>query len=91
MDKFTQLVEDLKSGKLTMSHVQMAVRAYVRESKHIPDGTKDLLAGKGEGGGLIYKQFQVITETIGAMELAYRRGSDRLTRKKSVATKKGGR
>ena len=83
MDKFTQLVEDLKSGKLTMSHVQMAVRAYVRESKHIPDGTKDLLAGKGDcSSGLIYKQFQVITETIGAMELAYRRGNDKQKRKR---------
>lgn len=74
-DKFTQLVEDLKNGDLTLTHLQIAVRVYVRENNKIPDGVKDLLAGKNEQWGLIGKSFDIMNQTIGCMELAYRRGS----------------
>jgi len=74
-DKFTQLVEDLKSGKLTFLHIQNAIRVSVRESKNIPDEVKDLLCGKGDAySGLIFHMFKPIGQAIGTVELAYRRG-----------------
>ena len=76
MNKFDQLVDDLTTGALGLTHVQIAIRESVRRRKDLPEGIKDILAGKGESNaGLIYKHFSVIKETIGAMELAYRRGA----------------
>jgi hypothetical protein len=77
MNKFDQLVKDLADGSLTFLHVQIAMRASVRDRKDLPEGIKDLLCGKGESNaGLIYRTFRLINETIGALELAYRRGED---------------
>lgn len=73
-NKFDQLVEDLVSGELGLTHVQMAIRESVRRRKDIPDGIKDILAGKEGNAGLIYRQFSLISNMIGAMELAFRRG-----------------
>ena len=76
-NKFDTLVEDLVSGRLGFTHIQIAMRASIRQRKDLPDGIKDLLAGRDATySGLIFKQFKVIQETIGAMELAYRRGTD---------------
>lgn len=75
MDKFSQLVEDLTSGDLTLTQVQIAIRASIRQRKDIPDGIKDLLGGKERNAGLIYKMFEPIQEVIGTVELAYRRGA----------------
>ena len=78
MDKFSQLVEDLKTGALTYTHVQGALRASIRGSEDIPEGVKDLLCGRGPRySGLIYGIFKLIPEVIGTVELAYRRGSDK--------------
>lgn len=75
-NKFTQLVEDLVSGDLGLTHVQIAIRASIRQRKDLPDGIKDLLAGKDKhNAGLIYKMFKSIQQVIGSVELAYRRGS----------------
>lgn len=75
MNKFEQLVEDLKTGSLSLTHIQMAIRAYIREDKEIPDRIKDLLCGQGESqAGLILNTFNLIRETIGSMKLAYKRG-----------------
>lgn len=75
-DRFTQLVDDLMEGKLTLTQVQIAIRTYVRYSEDIPEEVKDLLAGKEHSTGLIYIMFRPIQEVIGAMELAFRRGKD---------------
>jgi len=77
-DKFTQLVDDLVSGDIGWNLIQMALRQYVRRSKELPEGIKDLLAGKDESNtGLIYRMFMPISDMIGNMELAYRRGTDK--------------
>ena len=76
-NKFDQLVEDLDTGKLTPNMLQMAYRAHIRNSKHLPEGIKDILCGSGDSnGGLILRQFLCIREVIGSMDLAYRRGYD---------------
>lgn len=78
MDKFSQLVEDLVNGDLGLTHIQMAIRASIRQRKDLPDGIKDLLAGSGEANaGTVYRVFKLIEEVIGSMELAYRRGSQK--------------
>ena len=76
-NKFDQLVVDLSGGELTLTMVQIAIRAYFRQREDIPEGIKDLLCGTGDSGGLIYKQFSLISLTAGSLELAYRRGADR--------------
>lgn len=75
-DKFSQLVKDLKDGKLGLNHLQIAYRTYLREREDLPEGIKDLLCGGKNAGGLIGKHFQLISELVGNMELAYLRGSD---------------
>ena len=77
MNRFDQLVEDLLSGALSLNQIQMAVRDYVRRSPGVPKATKDVLCGGGvTSSGLIYKMFKPIMESIGAMELVWRRGVD---------------
>ena len=74
-DEFTRLVDNLVTGELGLIHIQIAVRTYVRRSKHISDDIKDLLAGRSDTeAGLIFKHFQLIEHIIGNIELAYRRG-----------------
>lgn len=76
-DEFTRLVNNLLNGTLGWNLIQMALRQYVRRSKEIPEGIKDLLAGSGEtNAGLIYRMFMPIREVVGTLELAYRRGQD---------------
>lgn len=77
MNKFDQLVEDLVSGDLGLTNIQIAIRTSIRRRKDIPEGVKDLLCGKQRNTGLIYKMFVPIQNVIGAMELAYRRGSQK--------------
>lgn len=78
MNKFDQLVEDLVSGELGLTHIQIAIRASIRQREDLPEGIKDLLAGGGRGNpGLIYAMFKPIKEAIGTVELAYRKGSQK--------------
>ena len=78
MDKFSQLVEDLVEGNLTLTHIQSAVRFSIRQRKDIPEGIKDLLCGRSESyAGLLSTMFRNIGEVIGSMELAYRRGEQK--------------
>lgn len=72
-NKYYQLVADLKSGKLPLSIVFMAIRAYVDQNEKIPEGARNLLTGS-EGAGYLARQFKIIHDTIGMTELAYRRG-----------------
>lgn len=74
-NKYYQLVKDLKSGKLPLSVVFMAIRTYVGDNENIPEGARTLLTSP-EGGGYLAAQFRIIHDVIGKMELAYRRGTD---------------
>jgi hypothetical protein len=74
LNKFDQLLLDLLDGTLTITQIQIAIRAYVRGRKDVPEGIKDLLCGVEATGGLIGKNFAVLRELIGTTELAYRRG-----------------
>lgn len=49
-NKFDKLVDDLLEGRLTLTHIQIAYRTYLRRSKHIPIGTKNILCGDGDSG-----------------------------------------
>ncbi len=75
-NKYYQLVDDLKSGALTLNIVSMAICAYVRANDKIPEGARQLLSS-GDGGGYLPKQFEIMRDMIGKMELAYRRGADK--------------
>lgn len=77
-NKYYQLVEDIKTNTLPVTLVMTAIRQSIRESKKIPNEIKDLLCGQGGAdSGYILKQFQVMKDMIGKMELAYRRGADK--------------
>jgi len=70
---YKRLVDDLKSGELKLTHIDIAVMEWINWRTDILEHIKDLLA-KPEGGGLIRMQFKVMKKTIGCMELACRRG-----------------
>jgi len=74
VDKFTQLVIDLKSGDLNTTLIAIALSTYYKEAKHLPEGIRDLIGGTGKGTGLVHKMFNLLSNTVGALELAYRRG-----------------
>ena len=76
MNKFTELVESLDSGELTLTHIQIAYREHIRNSKDIPDEGKSILCGEGNNSGLLYKHFALISNLVGGMELAVRRAKD---------------
>lgn len=77
-NKYYQLVADIKSGELPLTIVILAIKQSVRESKKVPNEIKDLLCGKGEVDcGYIERQFFVMRDAMGKMELAYRRGTDK--------------
>ena len=74
MDKFSQLLEDLCTGKLSHNHIQIAYRAMLKRDKRLK-GFGDILGGVADdNAGIIFKMFQCIDQTIGSMELAFRRG-----------------
>ncbi len=76
-DHFTQLVDDLNNGNLTLTMIQIAIRAYVRQCPNTPEEAKSILCGNGDTNpGLIYRQFSLITQTIGGFELAVMRAKD---------------
>ncbi len=79
MDKFTQLCKDLKSGDLSMTHISIALSAHYRQAEHLPEGIRNIIGGMGEGSGLIHKHFKLMSNTIGELELAYRRGNIPMT------------
>ena len=72
---FTQLVHDLTDGTLGHNHIQMAYREFIRRRPDIPDAIKDLLAGSSdENSGLLVLLFRCIGQSVGTLELAWRRG-----------------
>lgn len=92
INKFDQLLDDLNTGKLTMLHVHIALRTYIRMRKDIPEGARNLLVGRHEGDtGLLGMLYSFIPHVIGSVELAYRRGiqegEESVTKKEKVKKK----
>lgn len=77
MDKCSQLVKDLDDGELSITHIAIALSAYYRNAKYLPEGTRNIIGGVGEGSGLVHKHFDALKASIGAIELAYRRGDSK--------------
>ncbi len=76
MNVYDELVENLRSGKITFNMLQMAYRESIRRRDDIPEEVKDLLCGAGEGrAGIIQKMMSNVNEVVGNVELAFRRGS----------------
>ena len=72
MNEFDRLVANLKFGEFTITTLELAYRSYYRDRKDVPEGVKNLLAGK-EHSGLI--QFaENIKHICGTAELTYYRG-----------------
>ena len=75
LNKFDQLVDDLATGVISATTLQIAYRASIRQRKDLPEGIKDLLCGGSEShSGVLFQLFKAMQETIGSLELAYRRG-----------------
>ncbi len=75
MNKFEQLEQDIVDGALSIKQVGIAVRSAVRRMDHLPEGVRDLLGGRSaQSSGLLAIHFRLIEQTIGHIELAYRRG-----------------
>ncbi|KKM67397.1 hypothetical protein LCGC14_1471540 [marine sediment metagenome] len=72
MNTYEELVENLVSGKLNLTHLELAYREYYRRRKDIPEGVKNLLVSKGHTGLLQFASY--VRSICGNVELAYRRG-----------------
>jgi len=68
---FTDLLDNLNSGKLGHNQIQSAYRAWINQRGDIPDNIKNLLCNETSP---ISSAFSIIGLIIGNMELAYRRG-----------------
>ena len=66
LNKFDQLVEDLATGSMSWNSVQIALRV-ANDRGHFAKEIKDI------ENQFIYKSFQLMKETLGSMELVYRR------------------
>lgn len=66
LNKFDQLVEDLAKGRLSWKSVQMALRAANEQGKFALE-IKDIESQ------FIYDVFKLMSNTLGKMELIYRR------------------
>lgn len=82
MDKFTQLTIDLKNGDLRPIHIAIALSTYYKEAEHLPEGIRDLIGGTGKGTGLVHQQFRFLQNTIGDLEIAYRRGDSQIIKRR---------
>lgn len=79
IDLFSRMVDGLNNGDISLTHIQNAVRQWIRENPNIPEESKSILAGGpglGSSSGLIYRMFGLMQQTIGGMELAVRRAKD---------------
>ena len=72
MNEFDRLIANLKFGELSITHLELAYREYLRRRKNIPEGVTNLLVPK-EHAGLINFASDM-REIAGNIELAYRRG-----------------
>lgn len=76
MSAFDKLIEDLLSGELGSTHIKIAYKAAAKRNPDIPEGIKDILAGRAGSRGLIGDIFALLNRLEGSLELAYRRGYD---------------
>jgi hypothetical protein len=72
-NKYYRLVDDLKSGALSITVVFRAIRTYYEDNEDIPEGVRTLLSS-AEGAGYLNKQLNMMRTVAGLLELAYRRG-----------------
>lgn len=72
LNEFDRLVENLRFGELSIIHLELAYREYLRRRENIPEGVTNLLVPK-EHAGLINFAAEM-REIAGNIELAYRRG-----------------
>lgn len=70
---YERLVKDLNSGEIKIRDIDIAYMVHIKQRKDIPEGVKNLLVQR-EGGGIIRSLFKQISQTVGNMEVAYRRG-----------------
>ncbi len=75
MNYYENLVEGLKSGKMGLKQIDIAVMEWIYGRTDLPEAIKNLLVQRG-GGGIVRWHFTQIASLIGNMELAYRRGID---------------
>lgn len=73
MNAYDRLLQDLRSGELNLTHIDLAVVAWINSRTDIPEGIKNILV-QPEGGGVLRTCFKQAKQIIGTMELSYRRG-----------------
>lgn len=72
---FDQYLQWLDDGTLGGNMLQIAYRVHTRHRTEIPEGIKDILAGKSEADvGVLFSVFKLISRIEGSIELAWRRG-----------------
>ena len=74
-DYFSELINNLEKGNLTLRDIQIAYRTYIKKRQDMPEATKDILCGKEGTGGIIGDMFKIISEIEGAVYLSYMRGA----------------
>ena len=74
---FDQLVEDLLSGKLSLTLVSIAIKTYIRRANHLPEETKDILVGSDKRVGVIEIYLNMLPQIIGVVDLAFKRGTSK--------------
>lgn len=78
VNKYNQLVNDLVEGKIGLNLLGSALEESVKRRKDIPIPVKNLLATEGAQPGLITKVIHLLSNIMGVVELAYRRGDSNL-------------
>lgn len=69
---YEDLVNDLLFGTITITTLESAFREYIRRRTDIPEGARDLLAGKEYSGLISFAS--TVKGIVGSVELAYYRG-----------------
>lgn len=69
MNEFDRLVENLCTGEFSIRSLEIALNEEIRRNPNLPEGVKNLLVS-----GLLSHSWTAIRQTIGNMELSYRRG-----------------
>lgn len=75
VNAFQRLVDDLESGELNLTLIDLAVKTWIERRKDLPEGVRNLLVRNGDqGSGSIRVLFHAMKQIIGCTEIAYRRG-----------------
>lgn len=75
MNPFDRLIDDLTSNRICLTHVNIAIKEYIRRDGKIPDEVKNIVAPNMEvGAGIVDICFSMIKKTVSEIELSYQRG-----------------